>query len=162
MWTQDQLGGDHCRRYNRFLPRTTCKARPQHTDPFSQPVLGRPSLFAPQDASTIVDAVAALDHLNNGKDDEVIFAFSCHTIKIYRASFLFNHTSLPHSTYRSFFLKAVTHVGYCKLALRHPSRAHQGSGCYCMVLSGRWISGCCWPPCSADRKANEETSGRAA
>jgi hypothetical protein len=68
----------HCITHD--VPRRTFDARLKQTDPFLQPLLGRPPLFAAEDASAIVDAVAALDHLNNGKDDEVLFAFLLHLL----------------------------------------------------------------------------------
>jgi hypothetical protein len=68
----------HC--ITHHVPRRTFDARLKQMDPFLQPVLGRPPLFAADDASAIVDAVAALDHLNNGKDDEVLFAILLHLL----------------------------------------------------------------------------------
>ena len=56
-----------------MVPYVTFRARLKQTDPFEVPVIGRPGLFDKSDRSAIVDAVLALDHLNNGKNDSVTY-----------------------------------------------------------------------------------------
>jgi hypothetical protein len=54
------------------VPRRTLRDRLRSTNPFVTPAKGRPGLFKREDRNAIVDMVAALDHLNNGKADSEI------------------------------------------------------------------------------------------
>jgi hypothetical protein len=58
------------------LPYTTVSDRLRKPDPFAVPVLGAPHLFSDEARSAIVDAVAAFDHLNKGKDTQVTSTFA--------------------------------------------------------------------------------------
>jgi uncharacterized membrane protein YgcG len=61
-----------CKRADIGVPYATFRNRLRKEVPFDVPVTGRPGLFKHSDCNAIVDAVACLDHLNNGKNDKQI------------------------------------------------------------------------------------------